>query len=235
LNGCATYTPLPLGPGYGAARASGLGVSAASMPTRVLARHRFDPSDGLDVNEVAMLAVANNPLLKVLRDQTGAVRAQAFDAGLLPDPQLGVGADFPTGASAGASPAFNLGLSEDLGAWLTRSTRVAAARDRNDQADLERVWAEWQTVARARLLFEQIRDERARESRLRHETQALAPLDTAIQAALATGNLTHADATSGFNALADAQGQLAETTRARKQSNTSCACCSDWRPRHRCA
>src|SRR5699024_5093374 len=85
--GCATYAPLPLVHGAGA-RVADMSVPASSMPTRPLAHHRFDPSDGLDVTEVAMLAVANNPQLKVKRDELDVAHAQAFAAGLLPDPRI---------------------------------------------------------------------------------------------------------------------------------------------------
>ncbi len=53
-----------------------------TMPLPELAAHRFDPSDGLDIDEVAMLAVANNPDLKLSRDDLGIARAQAYSAGL---------------------------------------------------------------------------------------------------------------------------------------------------------
>jgi outer membrane protein TolC len=218
LAGCATYAPLPLGDGRGATSVSGLDAAATTMPARALAARRLDPSDGLDVAETVRLAVASSPRLKVLRDQAGVARAQAFDAGLLPDPQLGLGADFPTGPGQGASRAFSLGLGEDLGAWLTRSDRVAAARDQRAQAVLELVWAEWQTMARARLLFDLVRHERRREQRLRDEVAALAPLEADVRRALATGDLGQPDAAEHLGTLADARSQLAQTSRAREQS-----------------
>ena len=209
---------MPLGDGRGAPSASGPDVATTAMPTHELASHRFAPADGLDVTETAMLAVANNPRLKVLRDQVGTARAEAFDAGLLPDPHLDAGADFPTGSSQDASRAFNLGLGEDLGAWLTRSDRVAAARDRRAQASLELVWAEWQTIARARLLFDQVRHERWREQRLHAEATALTPLEADVQQAMASGDLGQPDAAGSLNILADTRSQLAQATRAREQS-----------------
>ena len=48
-----------------------------------------------------MLAVANNPDLRVARDDAGVARAQAFAAGLLPDPQISLSADHPAGNVAG--------------------------------------------------------------------------------------------------------------------------------------
>jgi outer membrane protein TolC len=40
------------------------------------------------MDEVAMIAVANNPDLKATRGQVGVAEAQAFAAGLLPNPQF---------------------------------------------------------------------------------------------------------------------------------------------------
>ena len=56
LCGCATYHPLPLGKGEGTPSATQLSVPASAMPVPELATHRFDPTDGLDVTEAAMLA-----------------------------------------------------------------------------------------------------------------------------------------------------------------------------------
>src|SRR5699024_5255839 len=111
--GCATYAPVPLGHGAGA-RVTDMSVPASSMPPRPLAHHRFDPSDGLDVTEVAMLAVANNPQLKVKRDALGVARAQAFAAGLLPDPKISAGMGYPASSDSGLTSAFNFGISEDI-------------------------------------------------------------------------------------------------------------------------
>ena len=71
------------------------------MPLPELAVHPFNPDDGLDMTEVAILAVINNPDLKVARDERGLARAQLMAAGILPNPQLTAGLDSPlNGGSA---------------------------------------------------------------------------------------------------------------------------------------
>lgn len=153
LTGCATYRPLPLDTHARApADPADIKVDAASMPLPALRHHVFDPRNGLDMTEVAMLAVANNPQLKLARDDLGIARAQAFSAGLLPDPVLGVARDFPISGPA-TSTAFNLGLSYDVSALLTHSSAVKAARASARQVDLNLLWLEWQVVAQARQLF----------------------------------------------------------------------------------
>ena len=62
---------------------------------------------------------------------------------------------------------------------LTRSSRVAAARAQAQQVNLELLWAEWQTVAQARLLFDQVATLRAKQARLRRECEALRPIAVA--------------------------------------------------------
>lgn len=212
VSGCATYTPLSLGDGHGAARVSDLAVSTARMPLPALARHRLDPSDGLDVTEVAMLAVANNPQLKIKRDELGIARAQAFAAGLLPDPQLSLGADFPIHSGPGLTKAYSVGLTEDVTALLTRSSRRAVARAQAGQVNLDLLWAEWQVVAQARLQFGQVLSLREQYARLETEQAALALVDHYVQTALRAGNLTYDTASAGLNAGADVRKRLADLT-----------------------
>ncbi|HET7301403.1 MAG TPA: TolC family protein [Oleiagrimonas sp.] len=212
LGGCATYKPLSLGHPRAAASVAHLSVPAASMPTPVLAGYPFNPVDGLDATEVAMLAVADNPQLKVRRDDLGVAKAQAFAAGLLPDPQLNLGVDFPGSRASGLTTGYTLGLSEDLGALLLRSGRKQVAECQVRQVNLDLLWAEWQTVAQARLLFDKVRTLRARKARLDSEQTALTPLANHIQKALQAGNMTYATANSGLDAMASVRQQSATTT-----------------------
>lgn len=212
LAGCATYAPLPLGRAGGADSVASLHVDASTMPTPRLQRYPFDPTDGLDATETAMLAVANSPQLKVRRDQLGIAKAQAFAAGLLPDPQLGLGADFPKSRASGLVTGYTLGLSEDLSTLLTRHDRKQSAASKTRQVNLDLLWAEWQTVAKARLLFDQVRGLRARHKLLVNEKKALTPLARHVQAALKNGDLSYAEASTGLNALSDVEQQLASVT-----------------------
>ncbi|HEY8585422.1 MAG TPA: TolC family protein [Rhodanobacter sp.] len=220
LSGCATYTDLPLGESHGAASVAQLSAPMSNMPLPALSAHRFDPVDGLDATEVAMLAVTNSPPLRLKRDELGIARAQAFAAGLLPDPQLALSADFPRQSDAGLSTAYSLGLSEDITALLTRSSRRAAARSQASQVNLDLLWAEWQTVAQARLLFDQVMNLRAQQARLEHEQSALSTVSGYIHAALQEGNLTYDSASAGLNAEADMRKRLADTTIALHQAQS---------------
>lgn len=213
LAGCATFHSLPLDNGRGPLAVRDITVPAASMPVPELRAHRFDPSDGLDVTETAMLAVANNPDLRVQRDDARVAQAQAFAAGLLPDPQLNYEHTHPTSGQPDLTSAFNLGLTYDLGNLLTRSSRVAAVRGSAREVNLNLLWSEWQTIAKARTLFERIFSTRKSIARLQQEHDALAPIQQYIQRALTAGDLTYDAASAGLNAASDINGKLADAQR----------------------
>lgn len=208
LAGCATYRALPLDHARAPIRATDITVAVASMPIPALRTHTFNPADGLDVTEVAMLAVANNPQLRVERDKAGVAHAEAYAAGLLPDPSVGYEHDRPVGSASGATDAFTASLSFDLGNLVTRSSRVASARAGTREVDLNLLWGEWQTIAQARTLFDRIYSARKHVDRLEREHVALAPVQSAIIRALDLGNLTYATAGPGLNAAASVTEQL---------------------------
>jgi outer membrane protein TolC len=153
LASCASYSPSPLPEREDlASDLSALSVNAADMPLPALSSHPFDPTRPLDMDEVAMVAVANNPDLKTLRRKTGVARAQAFAAGLLPNPQLTFDYGFLTGGP-GTTDALTAGLAQDVVPLLTRSARRRAAAAGEQSAKLDLLWQEWQVVSQARLFF----------------------------------------------------------------------------------
>ncbi|HCN88607.1 MAG TPA: TolC family protein, partial [Oxalobacteraceae bacterium] len=202
LASCATYKPLPLQstPRFPVDVPHHLALSAR-MPLPELASHRFDPSDGLDMTEAAMLAVANNPQLKVSRDEAGIAQAQSFAAGLLPDPQLSLARDFPTNGTVGNTSAFNLGLNYDVNALLTRSASTNAARAAQRQVDLNLLWHEWQVVSQVRLLFVRNLGQQQLLAVLQNERALLDSRYRHTQRALAQGNLTLDTANADLAAL----------------------------------
>lgn len=213
LAGCATFHPLPLDNGRGATHVADIKVPAASMPAPALRTYTFDPSNGLDVTEIAMLAVANDPQLKIQRDAAGVAHAQAYAAGLLPDPQLSYERDYPIGHHTGATKAYTAGLAFDLGSLITRSSRVKAAQAGAHEIDLNLLWGEWQTVAQARTVFDRVYYLRKLVARLEQERTALAPVQGAITQALHAGDLTYEAAGTGLNAASDVNNQLGDAKR----------------------
>src|SRR5690348_10236420 len=214
LAGCATFHPLPLSSGRGPRRVEDITVPAQSMPTPALRAYPFDPANGLDATEVAMLAVANDPQLKVERDKAGVAHAQAYAAGLLPDPQLNYEHDRPAANSPeGTTTAYTAGLTFDLGNLITRSARVKSARAGARQVDLDLLWSEWQTIAQARTLFDRVYYLRKLVARLQRELAALGSVQAAIAQALHAGDLTYDSASAGLNAASDVANQLGDAQR----------------------
>ncbi|TDY26781.1 outer membrane protein TolC [Paraburkholderia sp. BL6665CI2N2] len=220
MGGCTWYHREPLAPQDTSTSAHSLErirIDPASMPLPELAAHHFDPSDGLDIDEVAMLAVANNPDLRLARDDLGIARAQAYSAGLLPDPQLSIASDYP--GQIGTVRAFNYGLSMDVMAIVLRSANKQSADATVAKTDLGLLWQEWQIVAQARQLFIKTRFQqdtlpllqRQRElTRTRYERMAEARRD---------GNLTDDTLTAALLAYGDARKQYTDTERAAEQTH----------------
>ena len=209
LCGCSLYRPLPLNARPPASLAT-LSVPASTIYPGGLKTHAFDPSDGLDATEVAMLAVVQSPDLKIQRAQAKVTRAQAFAAGLLPDPVLGLSRDRPNANQAGASTASTSGLSWDVGNLVTYASRQTAARRTNEQVNLALLWAEWQTVSESRLRFAHVQRGRELVARLEVESAALSSLAPRLNAALKRGVVTFDVATVGLSGVSDIQRQLSD-------------------------
>jgi outer membrane protein TolC len=212
--GCASYRPDPLDTAPRMARSvARIEVEAARMPLPALRSHRFDPADGLDIDEVAMLAVANNPRLRLARDRLGVARAQAFAAGLLPDPQLALTRDVPTNGGPGNTSAFSAGLSYDVNALLTRSARSAAASASAREVNLELLWQEWQVVGRARLLFVRNVEQQRLLEVLTQTEKLFKSRYQGVKAALVQGNATLDAAGADLAELQNAERQINELER----------------------
>ncbi len=220
IAGCTWYHREPLSPQDTSTSTRALEriqIDPSTMPLPELAAHRFDPSDGLDIEEVAMLAVASNPDLKLARDDLGIARAQAFSAGLLPDPQLSISSDYP--GQLDTVRAFNYGLSMDVMAIVTRGANKKSADATVVKTDLGLLWQEWQIVAQAKQLFLKARfqnetlpllQQQLDLSRTRYERMAEAQHD---------GNLTEDALTAALTSYSDARKQYADAQRASEQTH----------------
>lgn len=153
FGGCATYQPLPLDQhAHAVDSTSDIKVDPAVLRLFPQRAHHFDPSHGLDMTDVAILAVANNPQLKVARAERGIAHAQAFAAGLLPDPVLDLAHGVPT-AGPSETSTFDLGLTYEVETILAHPLVVRAAKASAQQLDLNVLWMEWQVAGEAQQLF----------------------------------------------------------------------------------
>lgn len=149
LLACASYSPEPLPTQVNWSDTAHLRVDARDIALPALAAQRIDLNAPLTLQAVATLAVLNDPELRAARDRAGVAHAQAFAAGLLPDPKLSASRDIPRGESDATTTAYDLGLSFDLGQLITRGAAVAAARANVRQIELQILWQEWQIAAAA--------------------------------------------------------------------------------------
>lgn len=220
LAGCAGYTPLPLPRGPDLA----LDVNALQRtlpaadggPARVI-----DPSRGLMPDDVAILAVLNNPALKAARTRPQVAGAQVLAAGLLPDPQLSAGVDHPAPGGTGLVNGASLGLGLDLTPLITRQARLDAARAGRRQVNLDVLWQEWQVIQRARSLTVRHGLERRRLALLREWLQLQQARYAASKAALAAGDITVDESGADLVALADAQRQLSDEEQTHAETGVS--------------
>lgn len=216
LGGCASYRAQPLPPAPDLpAEAAAIVVDRSLIALPELAAQPFDARGGLGSDEVAMLAVVNNPELRVARADAKVAHAQAFAAGVLPDPQLALTRDVPRSSQPGTTGAFNLGLSEDINALLRHSFDREAGRLDARKTDLQLLWQEWQVVARARSLHVRLLAQQRLHDVLAANQALFAQRWQRAQAALAEGLLTLDAVTPHLVALQDIERQLRDLERQR--------------------
>ncbi len=154
LTSCSFYESDALNPAaLFASKPADTVIDTANLPTPALQQHLFNPADGLDMTEIAQLAIINNPNLKLARDDGHIAAAQSFSAGLLPDPQLGLAFDHPTNNDPGLTNAYGITLGYDFASLLKLPVARAAASADNKKTDLNFLWQELQIISQAKLLF----------------------------------------------------------------------------------
>lgn len=214
LAGCASYRPLPLGsPQPMPSSAARVTIDPREMPLPELRDQVFDASNGLGVEELAMLAVVNNPELKLAREDARIKRAQAFASRLLPDPQLAATADRPTSSDPSLVTAYNVGLSEDITALLTYSARRGAAGAEVKSVDLGLLWQEWQVVTKARLLYVRLTQSQKQLAVLEENRSLFADRYARTKKALDEGLVTLDAVTPNLTALQDMTRQIHDLER----------------------
>jgi outer membrane protein TolC len=157
--GCQPYQPKPLTPAAVESQlavppADALRVQASGIRHPILPPVRFDDglgATGITPDQAAVLAVLLNPGLKAERDQRQVAAAQAFAAGILPNPQLNFSEGFPNGGKlANTINEYTLGLSWDITELISHGAKVDAANATAASVDLTVAWQEWQTAQAAK-------------------------------------------------------------------------------------
>ena len=216
LSACASYTPQPLvvQASLHTALPALPPLSASGVAPPFVAPHPFDARDGLDATEVATLAVLLSPDVKSARAAQGVAQAQAFAAGLLPDPQLSLTRDFPSSNAPGLTSAFNLGLAYDFNQLITHGVTQQASASDTEKSHLDLLWQEWQVVAQSQVLMNRIGQQEQLAQVLEHEQAFYADLMPRTRRAVAEGNLTIEALSPYLTTAADNARQLNEARRA---------------------
>ena len=152
LGSCASYTPVPLPLQPPEQPSLNALVQATNHNLQGTENSPINVKDGLTLSEIAALAVFGNADLKAKRLNLGISRAQAYAAGLLPDPQASFNLDHPNTQGTGLMNAYGTSLSYDLTPLITRNARVDSAKGTQEKVRLEILWQEWQVIQQAQML-----------------------------------------------------------------------------------
>lgn len=205
--GCATYHPLPL------AQHAELGSSLSALDTHVPAIAPGDPprsidvSRPLDIAEVGLLAVLNDPDLRSEWGDLGVAQAGLLQATLLPNPSATLGFAALLGGP-GSTPSYAASLSQDIASLVTYHSRVSAARAHVEEVNATLLWQEWQVAQKARLLALDIYYGDQSLELTRRELKLIEAEVQQAQAATASGNLTLAASAPLLSAKASAEQAL---------------------------
>jgi len=158
LCGCKSYSPQPLTTDAVNARLEvpaddALREQASKIDHPLLKPVEFTSLKKLTPDQAAVLAVLLNPALRAIRDEHNSAEAQVLTAGILPNPQLSFGEDFPYGGSADAKTinAYAFGLSWDVTQLITRDAHIRAAKAKSASVNLDIAWQEWQVAQAAKM------------------------------------------------------------------------------------
>ncbi|MFC1720117.1 TolC family protein [Pseudomonadota bacterium] len=222
LGACATYQPLPLADETPLAGSlEELSIDASEFDSEFAGRYEIKPDDGLDLTEIGIVAVLNNPELKAQRAAWQLAGAQAFAAGLLPDPQLAVGLDRPTGDRTGLVNPWLFDLSYDIVPLITRQARIDAAQKGQEKVYLDLLWREWQVIQQARSMAVRLHFEE-QQLALLHSMRSLY-LDRYQRStrALQDGNVTLDINGTDLTALVDILSQIKQLEQQNNQTRHS--------------
>ncbi len=219
LAGCATYQPLSLSdkPSW-KTEIPRIQIPAENLGFPSLPPHAFNPdAGGLDITDVAILAVTNNPDLKLARDDAGIAHAQAFSASLLPDPQLSMSADYKREPDPGSSRGYTVGPSYDFMALVTHANLEGAAKHDATKADLNLLWQEWQVISQARVLYIRLVEGNRLLAALQDMRVLLEPRVLDVERALAKGLVTFDVSNSLETSLFDLRKQISDLKKSQNQ------------------
>lgn len=165
----------------------------------------LDDRDGLSADEAAILAIDRNPRLRVARAARGIDRAELIAAGVLPNPRLEAGLDFPVAGADAEILGYGAAIAWNVTPLISRGARVSGATENLVAVDLDIAWQEWQVAQAARLHTIRAICLERRAALARELEQIWQGRLEGLREALAQGALTAIEVTSAERAHADAR------------------------------
>ncbi|HEY0230901.1 MAG TPA: TolC family protein [Dokdonella sp.] len=197
---CATYAPMPL---------------PAAMATKTSLEELDGAADlhtPIDRPTLDHLVLANNPELRAARSQHGVAAAQLLQAGLLPNPSASASRGYLVSGS-GFTTAWTAALSLDVKALLTLAPKREAAQAGAQAIDASLLWQEWQTLAKARLLYVDLIEGARLQAVQETATHLLDDALARTQRSIAAGSSDLTAAAPLLAASADARTACSDTQR----------------------
>ncbi len=187
LSACALYhkMPLPQHPDL----VGQVGQLRTQLPAVPGSARRTISTDGpLDIDDIGLLAVLNDPDLRAERGTLDVARAGLLQASLLPNPS-GSLSHTPILGGHDIAPAWAASLTEDLKAILTYHTRKKSARFQLEQVNADLLWQEWQVAQQGRILAVNLYWGGLAATLAQRQLELLDHEVQQVQAATQTGNL----------------------------------------------
>lgn len=188
LEGCALYhrLPLPKGPDL-VGQLSRLRTRIPAV--RGEAQRTIATDKPLDIDDVGLLAVLNDPELRSEQGQTDVTRANLLQSSLLPNPSASVSYGDLLGGAGGFAPAWTASLTQDVKSILTYHTHKKSARFQVQQVNADLLWQEWQVAQKAKLLALDLYYDQQSLELSRRELSLLEREVSEVQAATQAGDL----------------------------------------------
>ncbi|OYV34290.1 MAG: hypothetical protein B7Z80_21605 [Rhodospirillales bacterium 20-64-7] len=208
LSACASYRAAPLN------LASPLKKSVTGLVRQLPGGRTISEQGPYSIDDVAALAVLNDPDLIAARAQHRVGEADLLSAGLLPDPSITGG--FAALISGPASmSAISGSLAADVSALVTYRVNIKAAKAGLAQVDAGILWQEWQVASQAEQLCINLDSDARLIKTLQADHDALTVIGNATAAQVAAHNLTITAVSASMAALAaiDTARNTAEQTR----------------------
>jgi len=204
---CSMYhaSPLPTHPDFLVASAD---ITVRYPKNTKQQIHTITLLHGLDITDIAMLTAENNPDLKLARDDAGIAHAEAFGAGLLPEPQLTFSRDFPTSYANGQTSAFVHGVDFEITSLLKLPFSSTIRRNDDRKTDLNLLWQEIQTISQAELLFIRIINEEKQLAAMKRYQTAFNDQPAIMEMALAHHMILLDTAAGVLSPINDTQGKI---------------------------